>query len=190
MRNSLAYHLPAALAVTVGVCLLSLAHAQRGGNSSAPPASAHPFIADLKASYGSDVYTDFLYDARMTPHTRSVHRIYMARALGGAGEFEMAERILDQITTYEDLSGSDPVHLRAEELQMEMRQGMALAESDPERRRQIYRPLIYYALGRIRAFRDPETRRRIAEIGLSAARYNMNEEAIERFTQILDGLRQ
>lgn len=188
MKKTIIY-IAATAAVIAGIVgYVSSPAAQRGGGDAEVAADTNPFAADLVASYGSDVYTEFLYDDRMTPHLRSVHRLYMSRAFADAGEFELAEEILDRITTYEELPGNAPVHLRAEEMQIRVREMMALAAGDPDERRRIYRPLIYYALGRIRAFPDPETRRSIATIGLRAARHNENQDAIDRFNRILEGL--
>lgn len=187
MRRRLAYLAISALAAATGAGLISIGAAQqRDLGTSGPAASNDPFLADLLESYQSPAYKDFLYDERITPHVRGVHRVFMAQAFAAAGQFGKAEAILDRVTTYGDLPGNAPIHLHAEDLQMQMREAMALAEPDPERRRRIYRPLIYYALGRARAFRDPATRERVANRGLRAARHNQNQDAIDRFNQILD----
>ena len=179
--------LAAAIALMAIANLFGFVAAQQAGEATLQ-AQPHPLITDLKASYASDAYTRFLYDERLTPHLRSVHRIFMARAFAESGGYELAEKIMDQITTYEELPGNDPIHLRAEALQIEYREQMGLALSDPEQRREAFRPLIYYALGRIRAFPDDETKLRSARIGMRAARYNKNQNAIERFAAILEGL--
>ena len=102
--------------------------------------------------------------------------------------FTQSEQILDRITTYEELPGSAPIHVAAELMQIEVMSARAAAATDPAERRRLNRPLIYLALGRARTFQNPATRERVLRMGLHAARENENQDAIERFEQMIEAI--